>query len=335
MSPVQVAGKAERGTAVRSGVVGAALLFSILFVSGCGAGGSMAGGPSAVPSLVVSPSQLSFANVSVGSDSTQTITLSNLGGVTLVVSSATVTGTGFSLSGLAVPLNLGAGQSARATVAFAPSGAGTTQGTIAIASNAANSPADITLSGTGVTYWLTLRPGGLSFDNVSPGQNAVLPLLLQSTGTGAITISRVMVSGAGFTVANPSLPLTLTPGGDSNLSVTFAPAAAAKYSGSLTVVSNASDSPTVAALTGSGSAGVAYSVSLSWKASTSADVVGYKVYRSVNADSNYQVITQSPVKETNYVDTTVLGGTYYYYATAVNSKNQESRQSNTVSVVVP
>jgi hypothetical protein len=334
MFPEHVHGKAERSKTLRLGVAGAALLFSIIALSGCGSGGSMPGAPSAAPLLVVNPAKVAFSGVAVGSDSTQPITLTNSGAATLVVSAASVTGNGFGLNGLPVPLTLNAGQSAIATVTFAPPAAGAAQGTISIASNGANSPDDIALSGTGVTIRLALSPSGLSFGNVALGHSAVLPVLLESTGTGTVTISKVAVEGASFTITDPALPLTLSPGGDSNLSVTFAPKASSSYTGSLTVISNATDSPAVATLAGSGSAGAAYSVSLNWKPSTSANVTGYNVYRSVNPNSNFDLLTPTPVNGTSYVDTTVLGGTYYYYATAV-SKNQESGKSNVVTVSVP
>src|SRR3989442_2672204 len=56
--------------------------------------------------LVISPSALSFGNISVGSSSTQTVTLINSGAASVTVSQARVSGTGFSNNGLTPPLTL-------------------------------------------------------------------------------------------------------------------------------------------------------------------------------------------------------------------------------------
>lgn len=77
-------------------------------------------------------------------------------------------------------------------------------------------------------------------------------------------------------------------------------------------------------------------VSLSWTASTSADVTGYNIYRSTTSGGTYSKINSSLVATTSYTDSTVSAGqTYYYVATAVNSSNQESGYSNQASATVP
>ncbi len=76
-------------------------------------------------------------------------------------------------------------------------------------------------------------------------------------------------------------------------------------------------------------------VDLSWSASTSADVVGYNVYRGPNG-TTWNKINPSLIGPTLYSDSTVANGTTYYYATtAVNASGDESRKSAPVEVVVP
>jgi hypothetical protein len=87
-------------------------------------------------------------------------------------------------------------------------------------------------------------------------------------------------------------------------------------------------------LTGSGSS--SHSVSLSWTASTSSTVVGYNIYRGTTSGGSYTKLNSSLVTTTGYTDTTVLSGqTYYYVATAVDSTNVESADSNQAQAVVP
>ena len=88
--------------------------------------------------------------------------------------------------------------------------------------------------------------------------------------------------------------------------------------------------------TGSGSGGgtTTHSVSLTWKASASSNVVGYNVYRGTVAGS-YGLLN-SMNAGTSYDDATVQNGqTYYYVVTAVDSGGAESAYSNQSQAVIP
>ncbi|MGD0361578.1 MAG: choice-of-anchor D domain-containing protein [Bryobacteraceae bacterium] len=112
---------------------------------------SAMGGPCSLAVLGVAPSNLSFGNVAVGSTSTQTVTLTGIGTGATTISQAAVSGAGFSLSGLSLPLTLAAGQNVSFSVAFAPAATGSASGSIAFTSSALNTPFSQTLSGNGIT----------------------------------------------------------------------------------------------------------------------------------------------------------------------------------------
>ena len=77
-------------------------------------------------------------------------------------------------------------------------------------------------------------------------------------------------------------------------------------------------------------------VSLSWTASTSQNVVGYNAYRSLTSSGPYTKLNTSLITSTSYLDQTVLiGTTYYYVTTAVNSQGLESVYSNQATATVP
>ena len=82
--------------------------------------------------LAVAPSSVTFGSVPIGSSQTQSVALSNSGGMSVTVSQATATGTGMSFSGLTLPLTLGAGQSTTFNATFARPSAGNVSGNIAI-----------------------------------------------------------------------------------------------------------------------------------------------------------------------------------------------------------
>jgi hypothetical protein len=76
-------------------------------------------------------------------------------------------------------------------------------------------------------------------------------------------------------------------------------------------------------------------VDLSWKASTSANVAGYNVYRSSDA-ATWTKINASTIASTLYSDSTVANGsTYYYAATTVDIYGHESSKTAAVKVIIP
>jgi HYDIN/CFA65/VesB family protein/immunoglobulin I-set domain protein len=175
----------------------------------------------------------------------------------------------------------------------------------------------------------------LNFGNVTVSTSSSQNATLTNAGNSSLTISNVSISGAGFGVTGLSTGLILNPGQAATLTATFTPATTGSASGSVTVTSNASNSPDTIALSGTGQAPVAHSVSLSWTPSTSS-VIGYNSYSSTKSGGPYAKLTATPVPTASYTDTTVQAGqTYYYVVTAVDSSNVESAYSNEVSAIVP
>lgn len=75
------------------------------------------------------------------------------------------------------------------------------------------------------------------------------------------------------------------------------------------------------------------SVSLSWAASVSSGVTGYKVYRGTASGGPYTLLSTIGTA-TSYTDNTVqTGRTYYYVVTAVGSG--ESSYSNQAQAIIP
>jgi fibronectin type 3 domain-containing protein len=102
----------------------------------------------------------------------------------------------------------------------------------------------------------------------------------------------------------------------------------------LSFASNASNSPAVQSMTGTGTAQTQHTVDLSWN--TSASAVGYNIYRGTVSGGPYAIINSSLDATTTYTDSTVVSGqTYYYVTTAVNSDSQESGYSNQAQAIIP
>jgi hypothetical protein len=205
--------------------------------------------------LTANPTSLAFGSVQTGNSSSLSETLTNSGGSSLTISAASASGTGFSLSGLSLPLTLNAGQSTSFTVKFAPSASGASSGSVTITSNGSNPSLSIALSGTGVTPGtLSPNPSSLAFGSVQVGNVANLPETVTNTGGSSVTISQANVTGAAFSISGLSVPQTLSAGQSVTFTATFTPSGSGAASGSLSIVSDASNSPLSIALSGTGTA---------------------------------------------------------------------------------
>jgi len=80
---------------------------------------------------------------------------------------------------------------------------------------------------------------------------------------------------------------------------------------------------------------IQHTVTLTWQASSGANVTSYNVYRSTISGGYYGLLG-SAAESLAYADQTVESGTtYYYVTTAVNEQGEESAYSNQVVAVVP
>jgi hypothetical protein len=285
-------------------------------------------------SLTATASSLSFASVQVGNSQTLSETLTNTGGSSLTVTQANVTGTGFSVTGLTLPLTLIPGQSFTFGVVFTPTSAGNASGNIAAVSNASNPNLAISMSGSGaVAGQLTVSPGTLSFGSVVVGQSKSMTATLNATGSTVI-VSSAATGTSEFALSGQSFPFSIAAGSSATITVTFTPQATGAASDSVSLVSNAARSP-VEALTGNGTAPPQHSVDLTWNASTSS-VTGYNIYRGGTSGGPYSQINFTLDSAASYIDNTVVAGnTYFYVTTAVDGNGVESVNSNQVQAVIP
>jgi len=216
----------------------------------------------ALGQLGSNPASISFGNVQTGTSQSLNATLTNSGGTSLTILTATASGAGFSVSGLAPSLTLGAGQSTSFTILFSPTARGAASGSVNITSNGANPILSIPLSGTGATPGaLTASPTNLAFSGTQVGNSTNLSETLTNTGGSTVAISQVNLTGASFSTSGLSnFPINLTSGQSVTFNVTFTPTSAGTASGSLSVASNAANSPGIA-LSGTGTASGTLAVS--------------------------------------------------------------------------
>ena len=232
-------------------------VFAVAVLGGCAGVVSAGGSGHTTISFQLTPASLSFGKVTVGTQSTQSITVSNTGNASLNITSAQLSNPQFSVNGMALPLALAAGQSAKFTVAVTPSAAGSLSGTLTVSGDRGTTPVVVNLSASAVSATgsqpaLTVTPATANFGNVSVGSPSSQTVRLTNSGTAALTISQVSATGSGFTTGTFALPISLDANQSSSFNVLFSPTSAGTVSGSVSIVSNAPNSPATIALTGTG-----------------------------------------------------------------------------------
>jgi hypothetical protein len=293
-------------------------------------------GKGATSLLSVTPSPVNFGNVSEGSPSTQTLKLSNEGTESVVITSVSASGKDFGVSGVTTPQTLTPKQSVTLTAKFDPSSGGAETGNISVA--ASGGAVEIGLSGVGIAPSVQLVPSttAVAFGNVTVGKTVTQQVTLKSTGNSNADVSNITVNGSGYSLSGISPPMKLDPNQSAVLTVSFDPKTVGNLPGTVTIYSNAPNSPVKIGLSGDGTTTDQPAVELKWEQSTSPNIVGYYVYRSLKSGSSFSRLNSQPDSGTSYTDNTVASGkTYIYVVTAVDSKSVQSANSSPITVSIP
>jgi archaellum component FlaF (FlaF/FlaG flagellin family) len=283
----------------------------------------------------ITPSGASFGNVPVGTSNSQTIRIKNNGSVQIEFNRLAVSGEGFTLADVPADLSLSPASSITLDVVFNPRSVSKYSASVALVTTEKVLVASIPLSGTGVPPKVSLSANtlSLSFGDVGLGTKTSSSVKLTNNGNLNVTISRVAVTGSGFSVSGIASETVLKPGQSAALEAVFDPTTTGGATGNISIASNAPILPVIS-LSGTGVEPTASSVSLRWQAVS--NVLGYFVYRGLTSGGPYTRLTLTVVSSLQYVDSTVIPGhTYYYVVTAVDSGNVQSSYSNQAEAPVP
>jgi hypothetical protein len=214
-----------------------------------------------VTPTTLSSDSWSFGNIEVGATSpVRIIALKNNQLTTLSISSLAVTGTGYALAPSTTcpnPGTLAAGASCNMGVTLTPASIGSAgPGLLTITTNASNSSQTASFTGTGVGP-TALSATVLSFGNVPVSTtSAIRTFTLTNYQATALSIASITAPAGGYaidpstTCANPG---SLAAGATCTIGVTFTPPSlGAAPAGSVTITTNASNSPQTVPVSGSG-----------------------------------------------------------------------------------
>jgi hypothetical protein len=206
------------------------------------------------PGVALAPASLTFGPQNVGTTSApKKVALLDAGSQPLSITSIAVSGDFAQTNscGSAVPT----GGRCTISVTFKPTATGTRSGTVAIADNAAGSPHNLLLAGTGLGGpTVSLTPTSLTFaaqavGTTSPPQQASL----KNVGNETLNITSIAASGD-FAQTN-NCGSAVAASASCTLTVTFTPTATGTRTGAITITDNATGSPQRVLLTGIGGFG--------------------------------------------------------------------------------
>jgi Abnormal spindle-like microcephaly-assoc'd, ASPM-SPD-2-Hydin len=184
--------------------------------------------------LTCTPCGVHFGSVPIGQTETEILVLANSGSTSVTVSAMSLGGSEFSLANLSLPFVLAAGQSVPVNVTFSPSATGWTgqQGTFT--SNASNPRLRFQAAGSGIrSNSVAASPASVWFGQVTVGTSSALPVVLTNARAGSVTVTALQMTGTGFSVSGPTLPVTLATGQSMTMNVTYAPLSAGMSLGSV------------------------------------------------------------------------------------------------------
>ena len=213
-------------------------------------------GTGGAPAATLSGTSLTFAAQLVGTTSSvQSVGLTNTGNMSLNISSVTTSGDYAQTNNC--PSSLTAGTNCTLNVTFTPTASGARTGTLSIVDDAlAGSPQTVTLSGSGYTLSASLNPSSLTFASQLVGTaSSPQNVTLTNTGSGTLSITGFTTSG-NFAQTN-NCPAALSAGGTCTVSVVFVPVVRGTLTGTLTLNSNATGTPSSVSLSGKGMGPVA------------------------------------------------------------------------------
>ncbi len=143
-----------------------------------------------IASSVAISGNLAFGDVRVNTASAaHTITITNAGGAVLNVTTVSSDNAQFAISnntcnGAAVPAN---GGTCTLDVVFTPTSTGNQSATLSVASDAATSPDQATLTGRGVQAYISMTPDPLTFGNVMVGDTPTANITISNPGSMDLT----------------------------------------------------------------------------------------------------------------------------------------------------
>lgn len=190
---------------------------------------------------------MTFPATTLGNTASASFIIYNSGAGSGALNNVTVSGAGFTVSGLPLlPSTLAGGSEVRFAITFKPAARGPATGKLSL--DLAGSPIAVNLSGSAIggalTYTATvngatttLAPGAtLTLPSTNLGASTSVDIRVTNAGDANATVGAVNVVGSGFKITNlPPIPATLIPNGSIVFTLVYTPATSGTATGSLAI----------------------------------------------------------------------------------------------------
>jgi hypothetical protein len=198
------------------------------------------------PGITLNPTSINFGTVYLYGLRDKNVTVKNIGTSPVTIDSVSVTpGNGtdsgdFTALSLC-PRTLAPGKSCIVNVFFVAGNTGSLSATLNVNDSAAGSPQQVSLSANVINPRASYNPSSLHFGSVPLGNNSTLDVTLTNSGTTALDITSINITGvnAGDFAQSNACPSSLAPSTNCVISITFTPSEVGPRSADLTVKDNA------------------------------------------------------------------------------------------------
>ena len=207
------------------------------------------GSPVPEPDIDVDPVALQYGQVQVGFSLALTSTISNTGNADLELGALSLVGSSdFAITVDPSNQTLAPGGSTTVEATYTPTNAGSDQAQIQIPSNDPDEPTvsvDLTGAEEPVPD-IVVDPLLIDFGQVDLGMSPSDTVAVSNVGGASLTVSALTLSGSSdFSLSAPTLPGTIAPGQTKYVTVIYTPSDEIADTGTLTVVSDDPDEPSV------------------------------------------------------------------------------------------
>jgi len=204
--------------------------------------------------IQVTPTSLPFGAIMVGNSSTDSVTVSNIGTVTLNINSIALGGanpTQFSTTPAA--FSLAPAENRKIPVTFSPTATGTFTASLVVTSNGGNP--SVSLSGSGIAPVFSTNVNTINFGPVAVATSRSDTITVTNTGSGELYIYETILSGtnaADFSIPDYNSDTPIFASESLDFPVTFSPQSAGTKSARVIFINSAASSPDTVELTGLG-----------------------------------------------------------------------------------
>jgi len=225
------------------------------------------------PTITVSIDSLAYKGVQVGRDSVMTFHVSNTGTTAFNITNIASNHSAFTVvspTTFPVPVNIGSPRMVQ--IKFTPTGYIQYRGVLTITNTSDNNPTyTLNMSGEGTTgppaRTIVVSPDTVDFGLVTKDSTQTRLITIGNTGNSTLSVTSATVGHAAFTVLNPpgvTNPLVIAADSTRFVVVQFRPTVITSYASTLTIQSDATNTPTVTrVIRGTGVAGPTPNIFLS------------------------------------------------------------------------